>query len=655
MVKTKKRHRAQGLFPRLVVCLLATTLALAIGEGVIRALGLAPEVRPIVLAGKSAYKRSINPVLGYELKANYRDEHADSRDSYRRTNSHGQRDVERAVRKPPGATRIILLGDSVVEGHGIDQIDQTVSRQLEMLYGDGGTEVLNFGVSGYCTLAEAELLEVKGLKFRPDVVVLVFVWNDFHNFNREAFDLGAAAERPGWVKFLFLRSDLFRLACVRVNWFHYGMESDPVLWNKQAIGDNNVVAGLKRLSMLAEREGFRAVVAVWPDFGDERIGDLAFMPDGDQLVIEQLSKMVGIRTVRLSRGFVEHWMAEGQSANPRLKYTLGDTMHPSPEGCHVAAGILKRTLDQWPATGGSPASGPSDAYDPLAVELAGEIGQGNPDYTGVYVNQARVLQSQGRFDEAFRLYRRVLDADPDSVGALQNLGALLGERGELDEAIDHFRRAVQFDPNDAYSHYNLAVCLHMQRKVDEAIRQYRHTLTVKPDFAEAHHRLGSALLARRQLEEALEHYREAVRLAPTEAKFHNDLGNVLTMSRQSRAALEHFRHAARLQPDWPAPLNGQAWILATHSDPDVCDPAAAIRLVRRAADMSDAKNPSVLDTLAAAYASAGQFDQAVATAETALTLATEAANEQLCRRIRMRRDLYVQKKPYRMPSTQNDE
>ena len=53
------------------------------------------------------------------------------------------------------------------------------------------------------------------------------------------------------------------------------MESDPVLWNKQAIRDNNVVAGLKRLSMLAEREGFRAVVAVWPDFGDERIGDLA--------------------------------------------------------------------------------------------------------------------------------------------------------------------------------------------------------------------------------------------------------------------------------------------------------------------------------------------------------------------------------------------
>ena len=54
-----------------------------------------------------------------------------------------------------------------------------MSRQLEMRYGDGQTEVLNFGVSGYCTLAEVELLEVKGIQFQPDLVVLVFVEKRF--------------------------------------------------------------------------------------------------------------------------------------------------------------------------------------------------------------------------------------------------------------------------------------------------------------------------------------------------------------------------------------------------------------------------------------------------------------------------------------------
>ena len=84
-----------------------------------------------------------------------------------------------------GSDEFILLGDSVVEGDGIRirQVDDLISRQLEMLYGDG-TQVLNFAVSAYSTLAEVELLRVKGLQFNPDTVVLIFVENDFDNFTR---------------------------------------------------------------------------------------------------------------------------------------------------------------------------------------------------------------------------------------------------------------------------------------------------------------------------------------------------------------------------------------------------------------------------------------------------------------------------------------
>ena len=74
----------------------------------------------------------------------------------------------------------------------------------------------------YCTRAEVELLEVKGLQFDPDVVILVFVENDFDNFNREAFPLGGTIERPAVVESLFARSHLFRLACVQCNLFHFG-------------------------------------------------------------------------------------------------------------------------------------------------------------------------------------------------------------------------------------------------------------------------------------------------------------------------------------------------------------------------------------------------------------------------------------------------
>ena len=123
----------------------------------------------------------------------------------------------------------------MVEGHGLAESD-TISRQWEELYADGSTEVLNFGVSAYCTLAEIELLEKRALAFEPDVVVVVFVENDFDNFNREAFALGEVSPKPAIVKSLFQHSHLFRGAAIRLNWFHFGAESDPARWRKRIAG-----------------------------------------------------------------------------------------------------------------------------------------------------------------------------------------------------------------------------------------------------------------------------------------------------------------------------------------------------------------------------------------------------------------------------------
>ena len=165
-----------GWRTKCIAALVSTFIALLLCEILVWRLGSAPDVKPIeITSDQTVYERSTNPILGFELKANYRDDKADLKKSYPRTNAHGQRDVERSIDKPPGVKRIILLGDSVVEGMGVGEIDDTMSRQLEMLYEDGKTEVLNFAVSGYCTLAEVELLEVKGLQFDPDIVILVFV------------------------------------------------------------------------------------------------------------------------------------------------------------------------------------------------------------------------------------------------------------------------------------------------------------------------------------------------------------------------------------------------------------------------------------------------------------------------------------------------
>jgi hypothetical protein len=130
---------------------------------VVRVFRLAPEVHRLRTGvERSAYQAVENPLLGYELKANYRDDHPNLRESFPYTNADGQRDVERRVERFPGKRRLIVLGDSVVAGHGIREIDETIPRRLERQFPSQGLEALNFGVGGYCTRAEVELLRVRG-------------------------------------------------------------------------------------------------------------------------------------------------------------------------------------------------------------------------------------------------------------------------------------------------------------------------------------------------------------------------------------------------------------------------------------------------------------------------------------------------------------
>jgi len=152
-----------------------------------------------------------------------------------------------------------------------------------------------------------------------------------------------------------------------------------------------------------------------------------------------------------------------------------------------------------------------------------------------------------------------------------------------------------------------------------------------------------------RLDEAIHHYGRALQANPDYAKAHNNLGSVLIMTGQLEGALKHFREAVRLEPDWPMPLNGAAWILATHPNPDVRDAGQAIVLAERAASLTKYQNASILNTLAASCASAGQFDRAVMTARAALGLASRTQDDKLANHIRMQLELYRQEKPYREP------
>ena len=93
--------------------------------------------------------------------------------------------------------------------------------------------------------------------------------------------------------------------------------------------------------------------------------------------------------------------------------------------------------------------------------------------------------------------------------------------------------------------------------------------------------------------------------------------------------------------------NNRAWLLATSPNASIRDGAAAIELARRANQLSENTQPGVLDTLAAAYAEAGRFPEALATARKALGLAKQQNDQALADVLRTRIALYETGKPYR--------
>lgn len=252
-----------------------------------------------------------------------------------------------------------------------------------------------------------------------------------------------------------------------------------------------------------------------------------------------------------------------------------------------------------------------------------------------------LLARRSREEEAARHLRRAVELAPEYGDAHYNLGVVLGSSGHLEEGIQHLRQAVELLPDDAHAAYNLGAALRLQGRLVEAEGELRRALRLQPDYAQAVDLLGSVLVMRGKLAEAVDQFRRAVSLAPQDAQVRFHLAMALTgLGGDPAEVAEHLREAIRLSPSWAEPYNSLAWMLATSPDPAMRDPAQALALAERAAQLSGRRDPKVLDTLAAAQAAGGDFASAVATARTALALAGESSAGRLAQEIRQRLRLF---------------
>lgn len=249
--------------------------------------------------------------------------------------------------------------------------------------------------------------------------------------------------------------------------------------------------------------------------------------------------------------------------------------------------------------------------------------------------------------EDLKAYTRLLTKEPSNALRHDAVALLHLQGGQADEAATHFRASIALDPTVAATHYNLGLALSAQRHYDEATAAFRRAVAIDPQHAEAENNLGALLHATGRIEEAAGHYRRAIALRPENAEAHDNLGRILSARGDRQGAASQFRIALGLRPDWASPMSGLAWLYATTpaSAPD--EIAEAVQLGERASRLTAQSDAAALDALAAAYAAAGTFDRAVATARMALQVATSRRLVAFAAEIRHRLSLYEAGRPFR--------
>ena len=243
-----------------------------------------------------------------------------------------------------------------------------------------------------------------------------------------------------------------------------------------------------------------------------------------------------------------------------------------------------------------------------------------------------ILLAAAAIDQLFRsLKNRQPFLKPLFCGTLLLvLGALTWcQCGMYSDSETLWRVTIARNPTSWLAHNSLGLLLKHQGRTKEAIEQYHQALQIKPDSWEVLNNLGNTFYDKGQFDEAVDYYLRALDKWPDYQVAKKNLGNALLLEGQSEPAMAHYQAAIKLEPNNVMFLNNLAWRLATSPQARLRNGPEAVQLAEQACQLTGYQQPQFVGTLAAAYAEAGRFEEAVTTSESAYNLAQSLGQESL--------------------------
>ncbi|WP_237228918.1 tetratricopeptide repeat protein [Rubinisphaera sp. JC750] len=285
-------------------------------------------------------------------------------------------------------------------------------------------------------------------------------------------------------------------------------------------------------------------------------------------------------------------------------------------------------------------------YDKAANDYT-QVLQVLPDNAVVYYQRGRTYHSSGNLAAALSDLNKAVSLDTQNVHFLRERAEILEKSGQYQDAVADFDRLLEKNPDSVPELIARANCLKMIDRSKEALRDLSRALEVAPGHQLAplaHYIRGDLRRKAKAYTLAIEDYDQALAVQQSaeiqywRAKCYRELGD----PENAAAGLEK---AIAMNPDYLEALNDLAWLQATWPLDEIRNGDQAVTHAQRACELTQWRHPLLLDTLAAAYAEAGDFESAQEQLNAAIELMSPEVQEQAD--VQRKAKLYANHEPFR--------
>ncbi len=215
-----------------------------------------------------------------------------------------------------------------------------------------------------------------------------------------------------------------------------------------------------------------------------------------------------------------------------------------------------------------------------------------------------------RYQAAIEAFSKAIEINPHDDMAYNHRGIAWSQKGDYDRAVADYTKAIDINPRytNAYNHRGIAWT--QKGDYDQAIADYTKAIDITPRYANAYNNRGGAWSQKGDYDQAIADYTKAIDINPRYTNAYRNRGSTWYQKGDYFRAIEDYGKVLELKPSYWI-YNHLAWILATCPDDKYRNGEKALQYAKKAVAIK--REVISLGTLAAAYAEAGKFGEAVTT------------------------------------------